>query len=102
MGLAIQAVMGPFNIWENVLVRTVLLRGTKVFSDPKLQQELRIFDEKLSLQELDSSTDEKFSRHLIIDGPYYFANNSIMGIFIERFIQTLPSLVPPNIYDLFF
>jgi hypothetical protein len=58
MGLAIQAVMGPFNIWENVLVRTVLLRGTKVFSDPKLQQELRIFDEKLSLQELDASTDE--------------------------------------------
>jgi Phosphate transport (Pho88)/Ankyrin repeats (3 copies) len=58
MGLAIQAVMGPFNLWENVLVRTVLLRGTKVFSDPKLQQELRIFDEKLSIQELDASTDE--------------------------------------------
>jgi hypothetical protein len=58
MGLAIQAVMGPFNIWENILVRTLLLRGTKVFSDPKLQQEARIFDEKLSLQELDPSTDE--------------------------------------------
>ena len=58
MGLAIQAVMGPFNIWENVLVRTLLLRGTKVFSDPTLQQELRIFDEKLSIQELDPSTDE--------------------------------------------
>lgn len=58
MGLAIQAVMGPFNIWENVLVRTLLLRGTKVFSDPTLQQESRIFDEKLSLQELDPSTDE--------------------------------------------
>ena len=63
MGLAIQAVMGPFNIWENVLVRTVLLRGTKVFSDEKLQQELRIFDEKLSLQELDASTDEAVDEH---------------------------------------
>ena len=55
MGLAIQAVMGPFNMWENVVVRTLLLRGTKVFS---VQQESRIFDEKLSLQELDPSTDE--------------------------------------------
>jgi hypothetical protein len=58
MGLAIQAAMGPFNIWENVLVRTLLLRGTKVLSDPTLQQESRIYDEKISLQELDPLTDE--------------------------------------------
>ena len=73
MGLAIQAVMGPFNIWENALVRSLLLRGPKVFSDPKSQQELRIFDEKLSLQELDSSTDEVVDEQgnpiAIRDGP---------------------------------
>jgi Ankyrin repeats (3 copies) len=56
MGLAIQAVMGPFNLWENILVRTLVLRGTKAFTDES--QSIRIFDEKVSLHELDASTDE--------------------------------------------
>jgi Ankyrin repeats (3 copies) len=54
MGLAIQAIMGPLNVWENVLVRTILLRGASVFSSP----EARIFEEKLSMSELDAANDE--------------------------------------------
>lgn len=55
MGLAIQAIMGPINVWENVLVRTILLRGASVFSSTP---EARIFEEKLSMSELDATTDE--------------------------------------------
>lgn len=54
MGLAIQAIMGPLNLWENVLVRTIVLRGASVFSSP----ETRIFEEKLSMSELNATTDE--------------------------------------------
>jgi hypothetical protein len=55
MGLAIQAIMGPFNLWENVLIRTILLRGVNSISG---SPESRIFDEKLSMSELNASTDE--------------------------------------------
>lgn len=52
MGLAIQTVMAPINLWENVLVRTLLWRGASA-----LTPESAVFDEKLSLAQL-SATDE--------------------------------------------
>lgn len=46
MGLAIQAVMGPVNLYENALVRTVLLKGAA-----GLSPESAVFEEK-KLEEL--------------------------------------------------
>jgi Phosphate transport (Pho88)/Ankyrin repeats (3 copies) len=59
MGLAIQAIMGPFNLWENTLIRTILLRGSKVLYEPNT----RIFDEKLSISELNTATDDVVDEH---------------------------------------
>ena len=52
MGLAIQTVMAPLTLWENALVRTLLLRGAAA-----LTPESAVFDEKLLLSEL-AATDE--------------------------------------------
>jgi hypothetical protein len=59
MGLAIQTIMGPFNLWENVLIRTILLRGSKVLYEPNS----RIFDEKISVSEINTTTDEVVDEH---------------------------------------
>jgi hypothetical protein len=56
VGLAIQSIMAPFNLYENPLVQTVLLKGG--FSNLK---EKRIFNEKLreEISEDDQVTDEE-------------------------------------------
>lgn len=47
MGLAIQTVMAPLNLWENALVKAVLQGGSAA-----LKPENTVFDEKLSFAEL--------------------------------------------------
>jgi DNA-directed primase/polymerase protein len=43
--------------------------------------------------ELDSSTDDKFSRHLIVDCGYYFRNNQSLAPVVSDFLHKLPSLI---------
>jgi Ankyrin repeats (many copies) len=45
MGLAMQVVMAPFNLWENPLVKSIIKRIA-------LEPENTVFDEKLSITEL--------------------------------------------------
>ena len=53
MGLAIQTLMGPLNLVENALVRTVLVRGTAA-----LTPETAIFDETTALDESSAAAAE--------------------------------------------
>ena len=61
-----------------------------------------LIDPQAHLVELDSSTQEKFSRHLIVDCPYFFENNLVCGLFVKKFVENFSRFVPSEIYHQLF
>ncbi|EKX52915.1 hypothetical protein GUITHDRAFT_101365 [Guillardia theta CCMP2712] len=59
---------------------------------PALQARYKEFDKQIQVLELDSCTDVKFSRHLIVAN-VAFKDNSHAGAFVRHFVELLPEVL---------